>query len=54
MIVVPESIMVSKSDTAVVLPDAMLAPVICQKPVDVSTSWNSIEPEYRSELAPPR
>lgn len=44
MIVVPLSMIVSKPDAATVEPTYAFAPVICQKPVEVSTSWNSSEP----------
>lgn len=48
MMVVPESMTVSKPEPAVVLPTNALAPVACQKPVDVSISWYSILPVNRS------
>jgi len=54
MMVVPESMIVSKPLTIVLPPDLMEAPVICQNPVEVSTLWNSILPVYKLLLAPPR
>ncbi len=54
MMVVPESMMVSKPDTAVLEPAMAFAPVACQKPVDVSMEWYSIEPVYLEVSVPPR
>lgn len=54
MMVVPESMMVSKLLTAVLEPAMAFAPVACQKPVEVSMVWYSMEPEYLALSRPPR
>ena len=54
MMVVPESMMVSKLETAAEEPTMAFAPVACQKPVEVSMEWYSIEPEYLEVSVPPR
>jgi len=54
MIVVPESMIVWKPETAVVEPTRALAPEICQNPLADETSWNSMS-LLKSELSvPPR
>lgn len=54
MIVVPESMIVLKFETTVLPPAEMLAPLACQKPVELATVWYSIEPLYRLVLVPPK
>ena len=54
MIVVPESMMVLKLETTVLVPTSALAPVASQKPVEVSMLWYSIEPVYLAVSVPPR
>ena len=54
MRVVPESMIVSKLETAAVEPTRAFAPVACQKPVDVSMEWYSMEPVYLEVSVPPR
>ena len=46
MIVVPESMMVSKPDTAMSPPEEMFTSITCQNLVMALTSWNSIGPVY--------
>lgn len=50
MMVVPESIIVSKPETAAMA----LAPLACQNPVVLSTVWYSIEPVYVAKSVPSR
>lgn len=54
MIVVPESMIVSKFVFVFLVPTTALAPVACQNPVDVSTEWYSTEPVYLLVSVPPR
>ena len=54
MMVVPESMIVSKLLFAVLLPTTLCAPGACQKPVEVSMAWYSIEPVYLEVSVPPR
>lgn len=54
MMVVPESMMVSNPETAVLEPAMAFPPVACQKPVDLSMVWYSIEPLYFEVSVPPR
>lgn len=54
MMVVPESMIVSKLEFVVFVPTTALAPVACQKPVEVSMEWYSIEPVYLEVSVPPR
>lgn len=54
MIVVPESMMVSKLLEVVLEPAIAFAPVACQKPVEVSILWNSTEPLYLEVSVPPK
>lgn len=54
MMVVPESMMVSKFFAATASPTFALAPVTCQNPDELSTSWNSRSPVYFSVSVPPR
>ena len=54
MMVVPESMIVSKPVLGCFEPTTDLAPVACQKPVEVSMSWYSMSPEYLEVSVPPR
>ena len=54
MMVVPESMIVSKFFTMAFEPRIALAPVTCQKPFELSTVWYSMAPEYFVVSVPPR
>lgn len=53
MMVVPESMIVSKLEATVFPPTDTAAPVACQKPLLV-TGWYSTEPLKWLESVPPR
>ena len=54
MMVVPESMIVSKLLEVVLEPAMALPPVACQKPVDVSMLCASTEPLNLEESVPPK